>query len=85
MSVRVLGAIEPDESRWALARGPAAGRPLDLSIANLPAGVRIRVGEAELAISDTPHTGCAKCSGRFGSDALRGVNSPLGPGLRSAA
>ena len=33
-------------------------------------------------ISETPHTGCAKFSGRFGSDALRWINSPLGRGLR---
>ena len=33
-------------------------------------------------ISETPHTGCAKFSGRFGSDALRWINSPLGRDLR---
>jgi MOSC domain-containing protein YiiM len=81
MSVRVLAAIEPDESRWALA-GDQLLVDLDLSTANLPAGARIRLGEAELVISETPHTGCAKFSGRFGSDALRWINSPLGRGLR---
>ena len=81
MSVRVLAAIEPDESRWALA-GDQLLVDLDLSVANLPAGARIRVGEAELVISEMPHTGCAKFSGRFGSDALRWINSPLGRELR---
>jgi MOSC domain-containing protein YiiM len=81
MSVRVLAAIEPDESRWALA-GDQLLVDLDLSVAHLPAGARIRVGEAELVISETPHTGCAKLSARFGSDALRWINSPLGRDLR---
>ena len=81
MSVRVLAAIEPDDARWPLA-GDQLLVDLDLSIANLPAGARIRVGEAELVISETPHTGCAKFSGRFGSDALRWINSPLGRDLR---
>jgi MOSC domain-containing protein YiiM len=81
MSVRVLAAIEPDESRWALA-GDQLLVDLDLSVANLPSGAHIRVGEAELVISETPHTGCAKFSGRFGSDALRWINSPLGRDLR---
>jgi MOSC domain-containing protein YiiM len=79
--VRVLAAIEPDESRWALA-GDQLLVDLDLSVGNLPAGARIRVGETELVISETPHTGCAKFSARFGSDALRWINSPLGRDLR---
>ena len=81
MSVRVLTAIEPDESRWALA-GDQLLVDLDLSIEALPAGARLRIGEAELVISEKPHTGCAKFSGRFGSDALRWINSPLGRDLR---
>ncbi len=56
MSVRVLAAIEPDESRWALA-GDQLLVDLDLSIEALPAGSRIRIGETELEISETPHTG----------------------------
>jgi hypothetical protein len=81
MSVRVLAAIEPDESRWPLA-GDQLLVDLDLSLQALPAGARIRIGEAELVISEKPHTGCAKFSGRFGSDALRWINSPLGRELR---
>ena len=81
MSVRVLAAIEPDKSRWALA-GDQLLVDLDLSLAALPAGARLRLGEAELLISEKPHTGCAKFSGRFGSDALRWINSPLGRDLR---
>ena len=81
MSVRVLAAVEPDASRWPLA-GDNLLVDLDLSVANLPPGARIQIGETELVISETPHTGCAKFSGRFGGDALRWINSPLGRDLR---
>jgi MOSC domain-containing protein YiiM len=33
-------------------------------------------------ISEIPHTGCAKFSARFGSDALKFINSPEGRVLR---
>ena len=77
MSTRVLAAIEPDQDRWALA-GDQLLVDFDLSIANLPPGTRIIAGGAELEISLKPHTGCAKFSARFGSDALRWINSPEG-------
>jgi MOSC domain-containing protein YiiM len=81
MSVRVLAAIEPDRARWALA-GDQLLVDADLSVANLPPGTRLAVGEALLEVSEEPHTGCAKFSARFGSDALRWINSPLGRDLR---
>ena len=81
MSVRVLAAIEPDEERWVLA-GDQLLVDFDLSMASLPAGTHFTVGDAELVVSADPHTGCAKFSGRFGSDALRWVNSPRGRELR---
>jgi len=81
MSTRVLAAIEPDNSRWALA-GDQLLVDFDLSLEFLPAGSRIFVGEAELEISEKPHTGCAKFSARFGSDALRWINGPVGRELR---
>ena len=77
MSTRVLAAIEPDESRWALS-GDQLLVDFDLSLEHLPAGTHILIGETELVISEKPHTGCAKFSGRFGSDALRWINSPEG-------
>jgi hypothetical protein len=77
MSTRVLAAIEPDASRWPLA-GDQLLVDFDLSIAFLPAGSRLWVGEAELVVTETPHTGCAKLSARFGSDALRWINGPVG-------
>jgi MOSC domain-containing protein YiiM len=77
ISTRVLRAIEPDESRWPLA-GDQLYVDFDLSEANLPAGTRVAVGTSVIEISETPHTGCAKFSSRFGSDALRWINSPTG-------
>ncbi len=77
MSTRVLAAIEQDRTRWAFA-GDQLLVDFDLSIDHLPPGTRIVVGEAELEISVKPHTGCAKFSARFGSDALRWINSPEG-------
>lgn len=81
MSTRVLAAIEPDRSRWPLA-GDQLLVDADLSIQNLPAGTRVAVGGAVLEISETPHTGCSQFSARFGSDALRWINAPVGRELR---
>lgn len=81
ISTRVLAAIEPDPSRWPLA-GDQLMVDFDLSLENLPIGARIAIGEAVLEASPAPHTGCAKFSARFGSDALKWINSPLGRDLR---
>lgn len=48
---------------------------LDLSVANLPAGSRLRVGEAVVEVTSEPHNGCRKFSERFGRDALQFVNA----------
>jgi len=77
ISTRVLRAIEPDSGRWPLA-GDQLYVDLDLSEANLPAGSRLAVGTSVIEVSETPHTGCAKFSSRFGSEALRWINSPTG-------
>lgn len=81
MSTRVLSAICPERARWPLA-GDQLLVDLDLSEENLPPGTRLTVGEAELEVTALPHTGCAKFSARFGSDALRWINTPTGRGLR---
>jgi hypothetical protein len=81
MSTRVLAAIEPDRSRWPLA-GDQLLVDFDLSADHLPAGSRLAIGEAEVEVSAKPHTGCAKFSARFGSDALRWINNPTGRELR---
>jgi hypothetical protein len=81
MSVRALAAIEPDRSRWPLA-GDQLYVDMDLSEENLPSGTRLAVGSALIEVSETPHTGCAKFSARFGSDALRWINAPDGRAAR---
>ncbi len=50
----------------------------DISTDNIPPGTRLRVGDAVIEVSAAPHTGCAKFAARFGKDALRFVNSPVG-------
>ena len=77
MSTRVLAAIEPDRDRWPLA-GDQLCVDLDLGTDNLPAGSRLAIGTAVIEITDAPHTGCAKFGARFGSEAVRWVNSPTG-------
>ena len=68
ISTRVLESIEPDRSRWPLA-GDQVYVDLDLSVERLPAGTRLAIGSAVIQVSEPPHTGCAKFSARFGSDA----------------
>lgn len=77
MNARVADAVAVTRDRWPLA-GDQIYVDLDISQENLPAGSRIRIGDAVVEISDVPHTGCAKFSGRFGKDALRFAN--VGPG-----
>lgn len=81
MSVRILAAIEPDPSRWSLA-GDQLLVDLDLTLEALPAGTRLSIGDAEIEVSATPHTGCSKFGARFGSDALRWINAPDGRAAR---
>ncbi|HKO33321.1 MAG TPA: MOSC domain-containing protein [Candidatus Limnocylindria bacterium] len=46
----------------------------DIGYDNLPPGSRVRIGQAVLEVTASPHTGCSKFSERFGQDALRWVN-----------
>jgi hypothetical protein len=81
MNARTIGLLAQDPGRWPLA-GDQLYVDLDLSDDNLPAGTRLAVGTAIIAVSAKPHRGCAKFSQRFGRDALRFVNSPVGRQLR---
>ncbi len=81
MNVRAALLVAHDPERRILA-GDQLYVDLDLSTANLPPGTRLALGSAVLEVSDQPHTGCAKFSARFGVDALRFVNSPVGRELR---
>jgi MOSC domain-containing protein YiiM len=51
---------------------------MDLSRANLPPGTRLAIGTAVIEVTPQPHTGCAKFVERFGLDAMKFVNSPVG-------
>ena len=77
MNSRVLATVARTPDRWRLA-GDQLIVDLDLSIDNLPPGTRLRIGTAEVEVSEPPHTGCAKFSGRFGVDALRFVSNREG-------
>ena len=81
MNARAIALVAQDRSRWALA-GDQLYLDLDLSGDNLPAGTQLALGTAIIAVTATPHRGCAKFSQRFGRDALRFVNSPVGRQLR---
>ncbi len=48
---------------------------LDLGVQAAPAGTRIRLGDALVEVTATPHTGCKKFVARFGADAMRWVNA----------
>lgn len=55
---------------------------LDLSVRNLPAGSLLHIGGAVVEVTPDPHNGCAKFTQRFGLEAMRFVNSPVGKELR---
>ena len=81
MNARVIASIAGDRERWALA-GDQLYVDLDLSPENLPPGTRLAVGSALIEVTDELHAGCAKFTERFGSAAIRFVNSPSGRALR---
>jgi len=77
MNARLAELVAGPRDEW-----PTAGDQLyvdfDLARENVPAGTRLAVGTAVIEVTDEPHTGCAKFSARFGSAALRFINSPVG-------
>lgn len=74
-------ALAGDVDRWPLA-GDQLLVDMDLSLASLPPGSRLRIGGVLLEASAKPHTGCSKFSARFGAEALRFVNSEEGRAAR---
>src|SRR5262249_48798516 len=77
MNTRVIELIAGEPARWPLA-GDQLFVDLDLSTANLPAWTKLEIGSAIIQVTDQPHTGCSKFVSRFGVDAMKFVNSPLG-------
>jgi hypothetical protein len=82
MNARMAHLVSGGEADRRKLAGDQIYADLDISHENLPAGSRLRIGSAVIEISAHPHTGCAKFVARFGSDAMRFVNSPMGRQLR---
>jgi hypothetical protein len=76
-NARIVSLLAGSRERWALA-GDQLYVDFDLSEENLPPGTRLQVGAATIEITDNPHTGCGKFVKRFGVEALKFVNSPVG-------
>jgi hypothetical protein len=81
MNARVIALLAQTEARWPLA-GDQLFVDLDLSASNVPPGTRLSLGSAVIEVTDQPHTGCGKFVSRFGVDATKFVNSPLGRELQ---
>jgi MOSC domain-containing protein YiiM len=81
MNARVIALLAQAKERWSLA-GDQLYVDLDLGLNNLPAGTRLALGAAVIEVTAQPHTGCHKFKGRFGREALKFVNSPVGKQLR---
>src|SRR5439155_22623184 len=77
----VIALVAQARERWHLA-GDQLFMDLDLSAENLPTGTRLAVGSAMIEVTPEPHTGCQKFVSRFGLDAMKFGNSPLGPQLK---
>src|ERR1700730_11330724 len=80
MNSRVIALVAQSRDRWQLA-GDQLYIDLDLSAENLPAGKHLALRSALLEVTAPPHTGCKKFVSRFGLDAMKFVNSPVGQQL----
>jgi len=82
MSARMVRFLADDINDQAMA-GDQLFLDLDLSVANLPAGTQLAIGDtAVIEVTAKPHNGCAKFVSRFGQEAMEFVNSPVGKELR---
>jgi MOSC domain-containing protein YiiM len=81
MNARLIALVAGPRDRWPLA-GDQLFVDLDLGVANLPPGTRLALGSAVIEITPEPHTGCRKFVSRYGLDAQKFVNSPVGRELR---
>ena len=81
MNARVAALVAQEKGRWHLA-GDQLYLDMDLSAENLPPGTQLVIGSAVLEVTPPPHTGCLKFVSRFGLDAMKFVNSPVGRELR---
>ena len=82
INARVSRIVAGDDVERRALAGDQLHVDLDLGPENLPAGTRLAIGSAVIEVTDQPHTGCAKFSGRYGADALRFVNTGRGREMR---
>ena len=68
------------KDRWPLA-GDQLYIDLNLSDDNLPPGTRLAIGTAVIQVTALPHNGCHKFKARYGVEAMKFVNSPVGKQL----
>jgi MOSC domain-containing protein YiiM len=80
MNARAIALVAQTRERWPLA-GDQLFIDLELSDENLPAWTKLAIGAAVIVITNQPHTGCEKFAARFGTDATKFVNSPVGKEL----
>ena len=80
MNARVIALVAQDKARWELA-GDQLFIDMDLSADNLPPGTQLVLGSAVIEVTAQPHNGCQKFVARFGLDAMKFVNSPVGKQL----
>jgi hypothetical protein len=81
MNARAAALVAQRKDRWALA-GDQLYIDFDLSETNVPPGTQLAIGAAVIEVTAQPHTGCRKFVSRFGVDAMKFVNSPVGKQLR---
>jgi MOSC domain-containing protein YiiM len=81
MNARVIALVARERARWSLS-GDQLFVDLDLSVANLPAGTRLAVGEAIIELTSVPHATCKAFATRYGAAAAAFVHSPFGAVLR---
>ena len=81
MNSRLIAVVAGTKDRWPLA-GDQLYVDLDLSLANMPPGTRLAIGDALVELTGKPHTGCGSFMRRYGRDATKFVNSRVGRELR---
>lgn len=77
MNSRIAALLAQDENRLKLA-GDQLFIDLNLTDENLPHGTQLAIGSAIIEITPKPHNGCKKFVERFGLEAMKFVNSPIG-------
>lgn len=80
MNARATALVAQSRDRWSLA-GDQLYVDMDLGEENIPAGTQLMIGSAVIEVTPVPHTGCKKFTERFGLDAMKFVNSPVGKEL----